>query len=213
MLGATATLPGGSVAFAVAGVALTTISLLVAERSGLGARSLFGSRRDALAGAAIGGSAAALVALASLAFLRLGAAAIRGSPVEYAPLAHVSTQELARHVALLLPLGVIVPEEIAFRGTLLAFAARVLGVRRAVLLSAIAFALWHGSVIVATVRDTTLRPPSPWFAFACAGAFLVVVAGGIVFAMLRIRTRTITTTLTAHWLFNAVLLVGLWWSQ
>jgi membrane protease YdiL (CAAX protease family) len=60
------------------------------------------------------------------------------------------------------------------------------------------------------VRDTTLGPPSPWFAVACVGALLVVVAGGIVFALLRVRTRTILTTVVAHWLFNALLLVGLW---
>jgi membrane protease YdiL (CAAX protease family) len=211
-LGATATLPGGSLAFALAGIALTVVSLVVAERSGLGARSLFGTRREAVRGVVIGAISAAVVALASLGFLRFIAPAITGSPVEYAPLARVGSPELAAHVLVLLPLGVVVPEEIAFRGTLLALAMRSMGLRRSVFVSAIAFALWHVSVIVATVRDTTLGPPSPWFPVACIGAWLVVVAGGVAFVLLRVRTRTITTTMAAHWLFNAVLLIGLWWS-
>lgn len=210
LLGPTATLPGGSVAFAIAGVALTSASLVVARARGAGVRALFGSRREILVGAVIGAFGASLAAIVALAFLRFIAPAITGAPVEYGPLARVTSQQLAAHIALLLPLGVVLPEEIAFRGTLLAVALREIAQTPAVLLSAAAFALWHGAVIVATVSDTTLAPPSPWFAFACLAALAVVFAGGALFTLLRLRTRTIATTVMAHWLFNAVLLVGLW---
>jgi len=212
-LGASAALPGGSVAFAVAGLALVGISLVVANMDGIPVDTLLGRPRDALVGGAIGAASAALLALAATVFLRLIAPLVTGAPVEYAPLAGMTAGVLARHAALLLPLGIVVPEELAFRGTLLAMAARRGSPRRAVVISATAFALWHGAVIAATVGDTTLAPPSPWFWPAALIALVVVFVGGVAFALVRVRTRTLATTVMAHWVFNAVLLVGLWWSM
>ena len=213
VLAPTALLPGGSIPFAIAGVILTFAALTVARARGHGFRRLVGSRREALTGLLLGGIGAAIVATGALAFLRLVAPVLTGEPVEYAPLARITSQQLAVHLVLLLPLGVVVPEELAFRGTLLALALNDLPFSRAIMLSAAAFALWHGSVIVATISDTTLAPPSPWFAFACLAALIVVFVGGAAFALLRLRTRTITTTIAAHWLFNAFLLLGLWLSK
>jgi membrane protease YdiL (CAAX protease family) len=66
------------------------------------------------------------------------------------------------------------------------------------------------AVVAATIGDTTLGRPSPWFVPAIAGALLVVFAGGVTFAWLRVRTGSLATTILAHWSFNAVVLVGLW---
>jgi membrane protease YdiL (CAAX protease family) len=210
--GATAVLPGGSLPFAIAGLALVALSLVIANMDGIGLGTLLGRPRDALIGGAIGAASAVLLAFAAIGFLRLIAPLITGTPVEYAPLARVTAGDLARHAMLLLPLGIVVPEEVAFRGTLLAMAARRASVRQAVVLSAAAFALWHCAVIAATVGDTTLAPPSPWFWPAALVALVIVFAGGAVFAVVRLHTRTLATTVMAHWVFNAVLLVGLWWS-
>ena len=60
-----------------------------------------------------------------------------------------------------------------------------------------------------TIRDTTLAPPSPWAGPAMLGALAVVFGGGVLFAALRLRTRTLASTIVAHWMFNAVVLVGL----
>jgi membrane protease YdiL (CAAX protease family) len=210
VLGGSATLPGGSIAFAIAGLGLSALTLAVARSDGLDLVTLLGRSRDALIGGVLGLTAAAVLALLAVLFLRVVAPAITGSPVEYAPLARVTAADLARHVIFLLPLGIIVPEELAFRGTLLALAGRRGNTRSAVTLSAAAFALWHGVVITMTVRQTTLGPPSPWFWPAAAIALAVVFAGGVIFALVRLRTRTIATTVLAHWMFNAVILVGLW---
>ena len=68
-------------------------------------------------------------------------------------------------------------------------------------------------MIVVTVGNTTLGPPSPWFVPACGIALVVVFVGGVAFAWLRLRTRTLATTVMAHWIFNAVVLLGLWATQ
>jgi len=68
-------------------------------------------------------------------------------------------------------------------------------------------------VAVVTVGDTTVGPPSPWFLPAVLAALLVVLGGGAVFALLRLRTGTIATTIAAHWVFNALVLLGLWYTK
>ncbi len=204
-------LPGGSIPYLASGLALTVVSLAAARAFGLDARDLalrgpaWSVARHAAVGALVGTAAGA----AGVAALRLVAPAIVGGPIEYAPLAIVSGSELLRHVVVFLPLAVALPEEIAFRGALLGMLVRARGTRAGVVLSAVVFALWHGSVAFETVAGTTVSGTG-WAALAAAGAFAVVFAGGAVLAALRIRTGTLATTVAAHWSFNAAVLVGLW---
>jgi membrane protease YdiL (CAAX protease family) len=209
LLGPSAWLPGGSWSFVIAGFALVGISVVAAgvmrldtETVGLAGDPV----RGALAGLAIGVGVAAV----GVAALRLLGPTIVGRPIEYAPLSSATGPDLARHIAFFLPLGDIFPEEIAFRGVLLGALARRLRPRPAILVAGAVFALWHGGVALATIGDTTLGRPSVWFIPAIVGALLVVFIGGSVFAWLRLRTRTLATTIAAHWALNAVLLVGLW---
>ncbi len=210
VLGASSWLPGGSWQFVVAGLALIAVSLAAARALGLDARDLGLTRRDAVRGALIGALLGTAAAVTALAALRVFAPLIVGRDVDYAPLRLVTENELVRHVAVLLPLGAILPEELAFRGVLLGAVARLRGSRAAVALSAVVFALWHAAVAVVTVGDTTLGRPSPWFLPAVATALVALFMGGAVFAWLRLRTGSLATTVAAHWLFNAVLLAGLW---
>jgi membrane protease YdiL (CAAX protease family) len=209
VLGASSWLPGGSWQLAVAGLALIAVSLGAARALGLDARDLGLTRGNALRGALIGVAFGTAAAVAAFAALRVVAPLIVGGDVDYAPLRQVTETELIRHVAVLLPLGGIVPEELAFRDVLLGGLARLRGPRAAVVLSAVAFALWHVAVAVITVGDTTLGRPSLWFLPAVATALVAVFAGAAVFAWLCIRSGSLATTVAAHWLFNAVLLVGL----
>jgi membrane protease YdiL (CAAX protease family) len=208
-LDASAWLPGGSWSFVIAGAALVTVSLLFARAMGMRADDL-GLRGDPLRAALLGGGLGALLALAGVLVLRTAGAAIVGRPIEYAPLAAVTGTELARHVLFFLPLGDILPEEIAFRGVLLGGLLRRYGGTLAIALAGLVFALWHVAVAYATIGDTTLGPPSAWFWPAIAGALLVVLVGGAAFAWLRVRTRSLASTIAAHWAFNAVILIGLW---
>ena len=209
LLGETSRLPGGSIEFAVAGVALVALSIAFARALDLDAAAVGLSRLAATRGAVIGAALGLAGATAAVGVLRLVAPAIVGQQVEYAPLAQVTQVEVARHVAVLLPLGTVVPEEFAFRGVLLGGLMRRMRQRDALIISGATFALWHLGVAIATVDDTTLGSPSPWFAFAVAVALAVVLLGGAVLAWLRLRTRSLATTIALHWAFNAGLLLGL----
>ena len=208
LLGGTARLPGGSVAYAMTGVTLVVLSLVIARRAGLDLATI-GLRSSAwLRGAAIGIVGGAAFALTAILSLQL-ASAIVGGHVLYDPLRDVTEAELLRHVLFFLPFGAVLPEEIAFRGTLVGLL-RARGTRATLVGSAAAFALWHAAVAIFTVGETTVAAPSPWFLPAIIGALAVVFAGGVVLAWLRLWTDTLATTIAAHWVFNATLLVGLW---
>jgi membrane protease YdiL (CAAX protease family) len=208
LIGSSAVLPGGSWQFVLAGAFLIGGSLLVARSLGLSADALGLRRAEAGRGAAIGVLAAGAIALVAVLVLRLTPSII-GQPVGYSPLARVSGDELAWHITLYLPLGAVIPEELAFRGTLLGGLLARSGVRGAVIVSAIAFALWHTTVAMYTVGDSALSQ-TVFFAPAVVGAVLVVFVGGVVMAGLRAITGTLATSIAAHWVFNAVILVGLW---
>lgn len=208
VLGASSWLPGGSWAFVASGITLVALSLAVARRAGLDGAAM-GVRATAWSrGAAIGVAGGGVIALGGVLGLQL-ASVIVGEPVVYDPLRGVTEADLVRHVLFFLPLGAVLPEEIAFRGTLVGLL-RGHGARASVVGSAAAFALWHAAVAVVTVSDTTIVAPSPWFLPAIIGALAVVFAGGMVLAWLRLATDTLATTIAAHWVFNATLLVGLW---
>jgi membrane protease YdiL (CAAX protease family) len=206
LLAPTTLLPGGSWTFVVSGIALTALALLVARRAGLDLRSLGVGRKGMWRGGALGLVAGIGIAVAGATALQI-APLITGRPVVYDPLLGVSAAALAMHIFLFLPLATVLPEEIAFRGTLLGLL-RDSG-KRAIVLSAAAFALWHGAVAVATVEQTTLVG-TPLVIPAILGALAVVFAGGVVLAWLRISTGTLASTVAAHWSFNATLLVALW---
>ncbi len=209
LIGPTAVLPGGSWQFVAAGAALVAASLLAARLLGLSAAELGLQGHLALRGVVIGALGGAAVATVGVALVRL-APAIIGMPVVYGPLLTVSGDQLLRHTALFLPLGAVIPEEVAFRGTLLAGLVRGMGIRGGVAASALTFAAWHIVVVVATVYDTSLGQ-IPWlWVVASIGALVVLFVGGVIMAALRLLTGSLATTIAAHWVFNAVILVGLW---
>jgi membrane protease YdiL (CAAX protease family) len=209
LIGHTAVLPGGSPEFVIAGAALVALSLLAARWLGLDASALGLAPAGALRGIGIGAVAAGAVGAIAIAVTRQ-APLIIGAPLAYGPLSGVSSDRLALHVAFFLPLGAVVPEEIAFRGTLLAGLLRRMGMRAAIVASALTFALWHGFVAIATVADSTLGQSPGWWIFGVAAAMVVLFVGGVIMAILRVVTGSLATTIAAHWVFNAVILVGLW---
>jgi membrane protease YdiL (CAAX protease family) len=209
LVGPTAVLPGGSWQFVAAGAALVAVSLLAARLLALDARDLGLRRERALRGLVIGAVAGAALASIAVAVLRLAPALI-GMRVVYGPLLTVSDDQLARHIALFLPLGAVIPEEVAFRGTLLAGLVRGMGIRAGVAASALTFAAWHLVVALMTVYDTSLGQVAWLWVVTSVGALVVLFVGGFIMAALRLVTGSLATTIAAHWVFNAVILVGLW---
>src|SRR5437588_1000892 len=206
LIGSTAILPGGSWPFVVAGAALVVVSLFAARALGLDAATLGLRPAGAFRGFLIGAFAGSFVATSAVAIMRIVPALI-GQPVIYEPLSRVAAGDLSTHIAFFLPFGAVIPEEFAFRGTLLGGLLARYGVRTAVLASAAAFALWHGTVAFFTVMNTTM--PVVLIVPAIAGAFVVLFVGGVMLAGLRVTTGSLFTTIAAHWAFNAVILVGL----
>jgi membrane protease YdiL (CAAX protease family) len=207
LLAPTTLLPGGSVAYVLAGIVLCAVSVLAAWRGGVDRASFGLGRSRAWRTAGLGLLAGTVVAALGAAALQV-APLITGVPLTYDPLVGLSAAALAVHIAVLLPLATVLPEEVAFRGALFGLLARR-GARAAVVGSAGAFALWHGAVALATVERTTLAG-TPWAGPAVAGALALVFVGGIVLAWLRLATGALAATIAAHWSFNATLLVALW---
>src|SRR6266571_7767012 len=67
---------------------------------------------------------------------------------------------------------------------------------------------WHVVVQVQTLAVTIFT--SPWEIVPAMGlAFAGLFTGGVIFALLRLRTRNLAAAVVAHWLFDAGLITGL----
>jgi membrane protease YdiL (CAAX protease family) len=165
--------------------------------------SLSGLVRGAVVGLviALAGGAAALL------FLRFPP--LVGGPIVYAPLTDLPPMSLVARIAVWMPLDTVLPEELAFRGALLAELRRQTTWMRASVISAAVFVLWHVLVVARTLAQTNLRDDLPLLMLGLAGAFGAVFVGGLLFAALRMATGSLAASVLAHWGFNAVLLVGL----
>ncbi len=132
-----------------------------------------------------------------------------GQAVEYTPLGSLSWQALLWRAFVWMPLDTAIPEEVAFRGVLLGSLRHHLTDRRAVLLSSVVFAVWHGVIVSRTVALTNLQAEPLLAALGLVGAYVAVGVGGALFAWLRLATGHLAGSIVAHWAFNALLLLGL----
>jgi len=185
----------------------TVLIVIVASRwcgltwaeAGIGWTNLL---RSSLIGAWIG------LGLAAVVLLVLEAGAQLGTPITYQPLRGASISAVLTHALVGLPLQTAIPEELAFRGLLLGLLMRTLTPLRATLVTSAIFVAWHVVVQVQTLAVTNF--PSPWQIVPAMGlAFAGVFAGGVIFALLRLRTRNLAAAFVCHWLFDAGLITGL----
>jgi membrane protease YdiL (CAAX protease family) len=188
-------LPPGHATRALANVAATAALVTAARRGGLTWPDLGISRRTAASGA------------------RWGAAALAGTAVMYAAalavprlreaLAEAGHGEPAATVvlraALLIPLGTVLCEELAFRGVLLALALRMSSPRVAVAVVSAVFGLWH--IAPAQTSDGAGGP-------AVAAAVLSTAVGGLVLGHLRLRSGSLLAPMGLHLGTNGVGLVA-----
>jgi CAAX protease family protein len=158
-------------------------------------------------GAAVGLVIALVAGVAALLFLRFPP--LVGGPIIYAPLTDIPPMSLLARIAVWMPLDTVLPEELAFRGALLAELRRHTTWMRASAISAAVFVMWHVVVVARTLAQTNLRDDLPLLVLGLAGAFGAVFVGGLLFAVLRTATGSLAASVLAHWGFNAVLLLGL----
>jgi membrane protease YdiL (CAAX protease family) len=177
----------------------------------LSMRDLGLSRRGVVRSAWIGLLVALAVAVPAVLFLN--APVLVGRPVTYAPLSSLSTESLLWRALVWMPLDTAFPEEVGFRGVLLAALLRRFAAPGAVVISAVAFTLWHAVIVSRTLGVTNLAGEPLLLALGLAGAFGSVLIGGVLFAVVRLATGHLVGSIVAHWAFNAVLLLGLYRSN
>jgi membrane protease YdiL (CAAX protease family) len=132
-----------------------------------------------------------------------------GEAITYAPLVTAGITDIFFRTGVTMPLDTVVPEELAFRGALLAALMRRFAPVPALLWSAGAFAAWHLVIVRATLLQTNLVLDPVFGALGAIGAFAAVFGGGIAFALLRLWTKSLAAPMVAHWAFNSALLFGM----
>jgi membrane protease YdiL (CAAX protease family) len=120
----------------------------------------------------------------------------------------VSDRRALYEVAIRIPVGTALAEELIFRGALLALLRRRGSTARAMALSSLAFGLWHMfSPPQAPPRNTTDRtqPGSrpARSVLAAAGVVLVTAAAGYGFGRLRLRSGSVVAPALVHAALNA----------
>ena len=192
---------------AIAQSAGTVLIVIVAFRwcgltwaeAGIGRTNLL---RSSLIGAGIG------LGLAAVLLVALEVGEKLGTPITYQPLRGASIAAVLTHAMVGLPLQTAIPEELAFRGLVLSLLIRKLTPLRATLMTSAIFVAWHVVVQVQTLAVTNFT--SPWLIVPAMGlAFAGLFVGGVIFALLRLRTSNLAAAVVAHWLFDAGLITGL----
>ena len=186
------------------GLGLAACLLAVARAAGLTAADLGLARSAWPAGLRWGEAAAALVAAAY-------AVACLLVPVRQAlPEGEGGLGRAALWAVLVvIPLGTVVPEELAFRGLLLALLGRGRGVLAATLLSSGLFGLWH--VVAALGGGAANAAITEMVGGAAAGTAVRVAVtvvstsvAGVVLCWLRLRSGSLLAPVLAHWTVNGL---------
>jgi uncharacterized protein len=186
------------------GLGLAACLLVIARVQGLPAADLGLARSTWPAGLRWGTAAATLVGAAyALAYLI--------TPVRQA--LPESDGEIGRAalwaVLVVIPLGTVLPEELAFRGLVLALLGRRYGVLSGTLLSSGLFGLWHigaslgggpaNAAIVGVVGGDAAGTVTRVIA-----TVVFTTLGGVVLCWLRLRSNSLLAPVLAHWTVNAL---------
>jgi membrane protease YdiL (CAAX protease family) len=186
------------------GLGLAACLLVIARVQGLTAADLGLARSTWPAGLRWGTAAATLVGAAyALAYLI--------TPVRQA--LPESDGEIGRAalwaVLVVIPLGTVLPEELAFRGLVLALLGRRYGVLSGTLLSSGLFGLWHigaslgggpaNAAIVGVVGGDAAGTVTRVIA-----TVVFTTLGGVVLCWLRLRSNSLLAPVLAHWTVNAL---------
>jgi uncharacterized protein len=189
---------------AVIGVGLVILLALLAKWAGLSAADLGLARENAARGLRWGGVTAAVVlAVAGLAY------ALPPSRDLLAGTSDASWARVLAEVLVFIPLGTVLPEELAFRGVLWALLRREYGEVTATVVSSALFGLWH--VLPALTGSAANQAASATLGSGVGGTVLRVVGtvvftglAGVVLCLLRIRSGSLLAPIAAHWAVNGI---------
>jgi uncharacterized protein len=159
------------------------------------------SRQRLLAGLRWGGACFAVVALALAAAVAI--AAVRPALTD-ARAADVSAGDVAVEVLVRIPLGTVLWEEVAFRGVLLAALARVMPVRRAVVVASIVFGVWHIRPTLSGLAANDAIGATWVTIFAVLGVCAFTAAAGALLCWLRLRSGSLLAPVLLHLATNTL---------
>jgi membrane protease YdiL (CAAX protease family) len=168
------------------------------------------SRMHARRGLGHGAAAFAVVllVLVSAALVPLTEAAMHDSRGE------IDGAHLARELLVTVVLLTAIPEEFAFRGVLLGAGVELWGAPRAALVVSALFGLWHVQPTLATMGGNAavggLTDSAAGRVVVVLGAVLATFVAGLVFAWLRLRSRSLIAPVLAHVATNGVGLLVAW---
>ncbi|WP_328787283.1 CPBP family intramembrane glutamic endopeptidase [Streptomyces sp. NBC_00273] len=113
--------------------------------------------------------------------------------------------EVLLRVFVLVPVGTVLVEEIAFRGVLYGLVYRVRGAVWATAVSSLLFGLWHvlPSLHLATAKPAVGSVVGQSAFGAVLGAVLFTAAAGVLFCELRRRSGSLLAPMGLHWAVNA----------
>jgi uncharacterized protein len=112
-------------------------------------------------------------------------------------------------VLVVIPLGTVLPEELAFRGLVLALLGRRYGVLSGTLLSSGLFGLWHiaaslgGGPATAAIVGVVGGDAAGTVTRVIATVVFTTL-GGVVLCWLRLRSNSLLAPVLAHWTVNAL---------
>ena len=186
------------------GLGLVACLVAVARVRGLTAADLGLARSTWPAGLRWGAAAAALVGTAyALAY-------VTGPVREALPDGEGGLGRSALWTVLVvIPLGTVLPEELAFRGLLLALLGRRYGLLAAILLSSGLFGLWH--VVPSLGGGTATATIASVVGADAAGTVVRVVVtvvftslAGVLLCAVRLRSGSLVAPVLAHWTVNGL---------
>ena len=110
---------------------------------------------------------------------------------------------------LVIPLGTIIPEELAFRGMLWGLAHREWGRWPATFISSTLFGLWHvapalGGGSANEAFDSLIGGGTLGLVLRVAGTVLFTSLAGVLFCELRVRSDSLLAPVLAHWAVNGM---------
>ena len=185
---------------ALRGLVVPALAVAGASRfQGLSPAAFGLTSRGLFRAAALGVGAAAIVSVPAVLYF-VFPIGVEGGAIDYERAADDSAGEFVYWALVTYPLVAVFFEEVLFRGVLQALAGRALGLGRGIVLTAVAFSLWHLAVDYDTIGDTNAADSAAFFALAQVGALVALFCGGVILSLLRQRSGSLAAPMAFHWL-------------
>jgi membrane protease YdiL (CAAX protease family) len=181
----------------LAGVGAALGFTALAGAVGADRREMGIAREDLASGLRVGAITAGAIAVATA---TARAVDRNGSAFRDDRVTNASTAEAAAHLLVRIPVATALVEELVFRGIILGFGLRDGDRRRAMLVSSIAFGLWHVGAALHPERQAGHQLSST--AAAVVGDVIATTVGGLGFGWLRLRSNSIVAPAIAHAALN-----------